>query len=698
MAKGQLRVRIVGDDTDLKRKLKGAGGMIGKFALAAGAAVAGAAVFSVKKFADFDKAMTESLAIMGDVSDAMRKDMSDAAREVAKTTKFSAVEAAESYFFLASAGMDAEQAIAALPRVAKFAQAGNFDMALATDLATDAQSALGLTSDDTAKNLENLNRTMDVFVKANTLANASVEQFATSMTRKAGTALQNVNKDIEEGTAVLAVFADQGIKGERAGTLLANTLNGLTAGARNNAEAFDRLGVKVFDSEGNMRNFADIVGDLEVGLKGMSTEQQLAELAQLGFNKQASEGILALLGNSEALAEYEEALRDAGGTVDEVAEKQLQTFWAQLGLLKDRLIDLALSFGEFLMPALMGFLGWLQEKTPAIEDFIERMLDAFTFLFTGVQQDAPATEAVVGGAFEGIVAKGEVTKTWIENDLIPAFRSIREWWDTSGQEMVAKVTELFQELQDTITFANAVIEGDTSQMWESIKKEFITGEKGVIQNAKNAWGEVTRFWERMRSDSTSSTIRMMMAIRDRWNSFVAWIRQVPDRIKRAFDRLPDQLRRVGSQIVSGLWNGFRDRWNQFTSWLSNLPGAGIVKNLARALGIRSPSRVMAREIGAPIVQGIEQGMRAEFGSLDRLMRRDIPDLLRSADVEARASLDSVTRERIAAAPRLQQAPAQITARLEVAADGDSEVSELLKALLRKGTLRLNVNGDRVRVG
>src|SRR6056297_3127858 len=107
-----------------------------------------------------------------------------------------------------------------MPQVAKFAQAGMFDMATATDIATDAQSALGLTSEDAAENLDNLTRVTDVFVKANTLANTSVQQISEALTNKAGAALRVVNKDVEEGAAVLALFADQGVKGADAGEKL----------------------------------------------------------------------------------------------------------------------------------------------------------------------------------------------------------------------------------------------------------------------------------------------------------------------------------------------------------------------------------------------------------------------------------------------------------------------------------------------
>jgi TP901 family phage tail tape measure protein len=260
------------------------------------AALIGIGAVSVKSFAGFDDAMTKSLSIMGDVSDAQRDRMVKAAREMAKQSTFSAEQAAESYFFLASAGLSAEQSIAALPQVTKFAQAGAFDLALATDLLTDAQSALGLSSDDTATSLRNMAKVGDVLVKANTLANASVQQFSEALTTKAGAALKAVGKDIEEGVAVLAVFADQGIKGAEAGTALGIVMRDLQTKAIKNKEAWEQLGVAAFDANGEMRNIADIIGGLETALAGMSDQQQKATLLQLGFSDKSVSFITALLG------------------------------------------------------------------------------------------------------------------------------------------------------------------------------------------------------------------------------------------------------------------------------------------------------------------------------------------------------------------------------------------------------------------
>jgi TP901 family phage tail tape measure protein len=325
---------------------------------------------AVKSFADFDSAITKSTSIMSGVTEKTRDDMTKAARDVAKNLGLSHTAAADSFYFLASAGLDAQQSIAALPQVAAFSKAGMFDMATATDLATDAQSALGLTSKDAAKNLAGMTRVTDVFVKAATLANASVEQFSVAITAKAGVALNILGKDIEEGAAALAVFADKGIKGEAAGVLLTRTLEGLVDNSRNNAQAFKAAGVAVFDASGSMRNMADIVRDLERATKGMTVQQKSALISQLGFNKLAKQGILSLLGSSDALEKYETALKGAGGTTKSVADKQMASLTEQVNVLKAELTDLAIEVAPTIID---GFV-------KPVMNFIRRLVLTFQSL------------------------------------------------------------------------------------------------------------------------------------------------------------------------------------------------------------------------------------------------------------------------------------------------------------------------------
>jgi TP901 family phage tail tape measure protein len=360
MAGGPIRLPIVSrfDDRGVKDASAALTGFAKNSAIALGAVTAAVGAFgiaSVRAFADFDAAMNESLAIMGNVSDALRDDMAQAARDVAKSTTFSAEEAAEAFYFLASAGLSAEQSIGAMPKVAAFAQAGMFDLATATSLLADAQSAMGLTSSDATENMENLVRVSDVLVKANILANASVQQFSEALTNKAAASMKALNIPLEEGVAVLATFAAQGIKGSEAGTTFNATIRGLTNGVLRFGDRFKAMNIEVYDAQGNFNNMADIVGQMEEAIGDLSVEQQRAALTQLGFTEETLAGTLALLGNSEAIRSYEESLREAGGTTEDVAGKQLETFNAQLSLMKSGFDDVMLSVGAGLTPTLMEF-------------------------------------------------------------------------------------------------------------------------------------------------------------------------------------------------------------------------------------------------------------------------------------------------------------------------------------------------------
>lgn len=319
---------------------------------------------------EFQQSLNSSMAIMGNFSDSMRRDLADTAIKVASQTIFSANETAKAYYFLASAGLTAGQSLKVLPTVAQFAQAGLFGLSRSAEMLSDAQSALGLKTNNVNQNMLEMARIADVLVKANTLSNASVEQFAIALTNKAGAALKFVNKSVEEGVAVLAAFAAQGVKAEDAGTALNIVFRDLTTKAIEHAGAFERNRIAVFDAQGQMRNMADIVQDLERRLSGMSDETKKATLLSLGFADRSVSFIQALLGQSEAIRKYESALKDASGITKEISGKQMTDMqkglaetgaaWVQFARYMQPTVDLmgnlVDNFGKFL-----GALGTLDQ-------------------------------------------------------------------------------------------------------------------------------------------------------------------------------------------------------------------------------------------------------------------------------------------------------------------------------------------------
>ncbi len=323
-----------------------------------GVTAAATALFKVAAASEnFNAAMQSSLAIMDDVSDAMRDKMSKAAQEVARVTVFSGKEAAEAFFFLASAGLTAEQSIKALPAVAKFAQAGMFGLSRATELLGGSQAAMGLQSKNAQQNLINLTRVSDVLVKANRLSQATTEQFAEALGNRAAAAARFASVSVEETVGVLAAFAKQQIKGAEAGTAFDIVLRELIRRANENKEAFKAMGVTVLDTEGRFLGFKTAIGSLENALKGMTVGQKTATLAQLGFTFKSIANIKVLLGMSDAIGEYTTKLQKAAGTTDKVSSKQLTAFRKGWEKIKAAIESLAIGALTPILSALGDVLG-----------------------------------------------------------------------------------------------------------------------------------------------------------------------------------------------------------------------------------------------------------------------------------------------------------------------------------------------------
>lgn len=356
--------------------------------------------YSTKAFGDFDQAMTESLSILGDVSDEMRIRMEDTARTISMSTMTSADELARSYYYLASAGMSAEQALASLDVVNNFAIAGTFSMTQATDLLSDALNALGMASQDAEKHKENLIRLSDVLVKTNNVANGSVQDFSEALTNMAAAALRTLNKDVEEGAAVLAAFADQGVKGLKAGQALAIVLRGLQAAQKSQPEAWKEMGFSLYDAEGRMKSLADIIEFLEKKFMSLSDQQKPLTASMLGFQDRSFGYIQYLLGMSGKIREYEAALRDASGETQQLTDRVLKSFNAQMLILGNNIKDVARRIGEFFAPMILK-----------VNHMIRESVAAWNSLNTEVQSTIIAVSTIAASIGPAIMAFGLLMKT-----------------------------------------------------------------------------------------------------------------------------------------------------------------------------------------------------------------------------------------------------------------------------------------------
>lgn len=318
---------------------------------------------SVTTAANFESSMSQVQATMGITKDSMSKvngqsvntmdTLSKLAKKMGAETAFSASECAEALNYLALAGYDTEQMCNTLPTVLNLAAAGDIALADASDMVTDAMSALGMGVDE-AETM------VDQMAKTASTTNTSVAQLGEGILTIGATA-----KSIKGGTAelntALGILANNGIKGAEGGTHLRNIILSLQNPTDKAAAQMEALGISVYDSEGNMRSMNDILGDLNKSMDGMTSAEKSNIIGTI-FNKTDLSSVNALLANTGSTWDsLQKSITESGGAAQQMADTQLDNLQGQITILKSALEGLAISFGELLMPAIKQIVGWVQK-------------------------------------------------------------------------------------------------------------------------------------------------------------------------------------------------------------------------------------------------------------------------------------------------------------------------------------------------
>ncbi len=345
----------------------------GKKLLPVTAAVTGLGTASVTTAANFESSMSQVQATMGITKDSMSTldgqsvntmdALSNLAKEMGASTAFSATECAEALNYLALAGYSTQEMADTLPTVLNLAAAGGIDLASASDMVTDAMSALGM---ETAE----ADTMVDQMAKTASTTNTSVAQLGEGILTIGATA-----KSIKGGTAelntALGILANNGIKGAEGGTHLRNIILSLQNPTDQAAAKMQELGVSVYDSEGNMRSMNDILGDLNTSMEGMTSEDK-ANIISTIFNKTDLSSVNALLANTGSTWDsLQSSIENSAGAAQQMADTQLDNLQGQLTLLKSALEGLAISFGQLLMPALKSIVGAVQKVVDWLNSFDE---------------------------------------------------------------------------------------------------------------------------------------------------------------------------------------------------------------------------------------------------------------------------------------------------------------------------------------
>lgn len=302
---------------------------------------------SVAAGMNFDSAMSQVAATMGTSVDEIQN-LRDFAQQMGSTTAFSATESAEALNYMALAGYDAQTSMDMLPNVLNLAAAGGIQLASASDMVTDAQSALGLSIDET-------NVMVDQMAKASSKSNTSVAQLGEAILTIGATA-RGVKGGTQELSTLLGAMADNGIKGAEGGTHLRNMLLSLQNPTDEAASTLKELGISVYDSEGNMRSMIDIVGDLQTATADMDQQSKDAVVSGI-FNKTDLASVNALLNTStERFNELSTAIGDSKGAAEAMANTQLYNLEGDVTLFKSALEGAQIAISDGITPTLREFV------------------------------------------------------------------------------------------------------------------------------------------------------------------------------------------------------------------------------------------------------------------------------------------------------------------------------------------------------
>ena len=439
---------------------KGLAGLATGAQVAMGAAVAGVAALgasiaaSITTAADFQQTMAGVQATLGEEGTAgVMEDLTGLAKEMGKSTAFSASEAAKGMKFLAQAGFDTDEIMSALPETLDLAAAGNLDLGEAADIASNVLSGMRLETDD-------LSGVVDGLAAAASNSNTDVRQMGAAFAQVApGAAAAGVS--FEETAAALGVLADNGIQAGAGGTALNAALRTMIKPSREAEEAAKRLGLTFTDATGQVRPMADIVQELEE--KNISAKDALVL-----FGEEGGRAINALVGSgSQRLRTLQDSIENSGGAAKKMADVQMNTFEGAMKTLGSATEGLMITVGEKFLPILQTLIE--DHVVPAITSFNEFIdsVGGLGQMFT----DAVDLVAGFGKTYLTLIdtffSDSTFRTSYIEN-IVGMFSEALELVATWGVDFGKLIGTIAELLWEPISFAFGLI-------WEPIKTTAVSG-------------------------------------------------------------------------------------------------------------------------------------------------------------------------------------------------------------------------------
>lgn len=561
---GTLKFDTSIDSKGFQSGIDGIGSIAEKGLKATGAILAGTATAigaigaaSVKVGSDFEASMSKVAAISGATGDDL-KALTDKAKEMGATTKFSASESADALQYMAMAGWKTEDMLNGLEGIMNLAAASGEDLATTSDIVTDALTAFGLSAEDST-------HFADVLAQASSNANTNVGMMGETFKYVAPVA-GALGYTAEDTAIAIGLMANSGIKASQAGTSLRSIMSRMAKPTKEVQGAMDKLGVSLTDSNGNMKSLNEVMGDLRNGFAGLS-EAEAAEMAAALGGQEAMSGLLAIVNASDDdFDKLSDAIYSCDGAAKRMADTMNDNLQGQITILKSGLEGLGISLYENMEAP-------LKEVVKEAQNMVQQLQDAFN---NGGLDEVVST---VGDIFAQIVEKAASAAP----DLIDVASDMIQSFLTGINN---NLPEIASAGVDIVTSLGSALIENTGLLWSTgvaLLAEVLSGLADnmpqLVESAKDAL-----------SQFGSALVEYAPSIGESAAKIVSYLASA------VIENLP-QIIEVGKQIVQGFIAGIEQEFPGLGAFLS-----GLFDGFASTL--------------APIAQTVVDALSNIFSALD----------------------------------------------------------------------------------
>lgn len=453
---------------------------------------------------NFTSTMSEVSAISGATGEDFEK-LEACAREYGATTVFSASNAAEALKYMSLAGWDADQSTSALGGVLNLAAASGMELGAASDMVTDYLSAFAMEAGDAAYFADLLSYAQS---HSNTTAEALGEAY-----KNCAANLNAAGQDVETVTSLLEGMANQGYKGSEAGTAMAAIMRDITNGMKDGAIKIGETSVAVMDAQGNFRDLTDILAEVEAATNGMGDAERAVALSST-FTADSTKGLNLILNEGmDKIAGYEEELRGASGSAEEMANimndnlsgdvAAMNSAFEELGLKIYDALESKLRAGvQFITNGVIPAIEWLGGHIPEVTIAVSGLGAVIAAMNWGTISSKIAMvkgalvklAAALGGVSLPAIAIIAVitavalafTNLWKNNEefrnkIAAIWDGIKAKFDEFGQGIVDRLNALGFEFEDITEVMKAV--------WDGFCEVLAPIFEGVFQQISNILSE-----------------------------------------------------------------------------------------------------------------------------------------------------------------------------------------------------------------